>query len=275
MKYVIAVSGGVDSVVLLDMAVKKNRKGIVVAHFEHGIRGVNSKADARFVEALSRKYGLTCEIGYGGLGSNASEALARERRYDFLYKVARQNNAQLIVAHHQDDLIETIALNIRRGTGWRGLTPMSDKRVLRPLIGMTKLDIYKYALANSLEWVEDETNQSARYTRNRLRKHMHRLSDLNKIALLHGVSRQRIVRKNIESEVDKILGRSLTRYFITMIDKKTAIELLNALTNYRLTTPQLEALLIKIKTTKDNKEIQPGAGITIKINSSGWLCIDR
>src|SRR6478609_8911137 len=106
MKYVLAVSGGVDSVVLLDMLAKSEEDELIVAHFEHGIRGQSSQDDARFVEALAAKYDVSCEVGYGALGADASEETARTKRYEFLKKIATKHEARLVTAHHQDDVIE-------------------------------------------------------------------------------------------------------------------------------------------------------------------------
>ena len=85
--YIVAVSGGVDSVVLLDMLAKKGEHELVVAHFDHGIRP-ESDADARFVWALAQCYGLPCEVRREELGAGASEELARARRYAFLRDIA-------------------------------------------------------------------------------------------------------------------------------------------------------------------------------------------
>lgn len=268
MKYIIAVSGGVDSVVLLDMVAKKHpAKDLLVAHFEHGIRGAESEADARFVEALSKKYGLLCKVGYGNLGKTASEADAREKRYEFLHNIASSHKAKLITAHHQDDLLETIALNIERGTGWRGLTPFSDERIVRPLVGRTKASLYEYALSHDLEWVEDQTNASDVYTRNRLRKRMHKLSEteIKKILALH--SAQRTLRNSIETESKRLLPFTQSRYFLTMVDSSVAGELLRTCTHGILTRPQLDRLLLAIKTATPGSMYQAGGGITAQFTS--------
>ena len=85
MKYIVAVSGGVDSVVLLDMMSKRhNKKDLIVAHFDHGIRGKESQDDAEFVKKLTQNYGLYYVSEEGNLSQNASEAAARDARYAFL-----------------------------------------------------------------------------------------------------------------------------------------------------------------------------------------------
>lgn len=257
MKVIAAVSGGVDSVVLLDRLVHEqllpDQGEIIVAHFEHGIRGEASKADARFVTQLSEKYMIPCEIGYGDLGNNASEATARAARYKFLHDIAKKHTAVLATAHHSDDIIETIAINFQRGTGWRGLQAMSNKTIARPLLGVSKTEIYKYACTHSLEWVEDETNQSDRYLRNRLRRKSSKMPPTSHQALLNLRERQLALTKLIDSEVGRILSAHPSpykRYFFIMIEEQVAYELLRSITGRRLTRPQLHLMLQLIKTAK-------------------------
>jgi tRNA(Ile)-lysidine synthetase-like protein len=169
-KYVLAVSGGIDSMVLLDLLAGRPELELVVAHFDHGIRQ-NSAADATFVAAAVKQYGLPFELGIGQLGSPASEASARARRYEFLEEVRNKHAAKAIItAHHQDDLIETAIINLVRGTGAQGIYAMLDNdKVVRPLIDYPKVIIESYAKEQNLTWREDETNQDSRYLRNRVR----------------------------------------------------------------------------------------------------------
>ena len=149
MRYVLAISGGVDSVVLLDV-MSRTEKDIVVAHFDHGIRQ-DSAADARFVEALAAKYRAQYIGQREELGADASEEQARERRYAFLNDIAADFGGTVATAHHQDDIVETVALNLRRGARWRGLAGMSDSRILRPLSSWTKQQVYEYAAKHNEE----------------------------------------------------------------------------------------------------------------------------
>lgn len=172
---VVAVSGGVDSVVLLHKLVQE-KQSLIVAHFDHGIRE-DSAADARFVEALAKKYSLDFERGEGKLGVKASEDQARQSRHSFMRSVRDKYHADKIAtAHHGDDVIETAIINILRGTRRRGMSSLRDTTVYsRPLLNWSKRQIYDYALEHHLEWVEDETNWSDTYLRNRIR---HRLVPL-------------------------------------------------------------------------------------------------
>jgi len=175
--YVVAVSGGVDSMALLHVLKEESRRGggwkLVVAHLDHGIRP-ESAEDRRLVQATARDYKLPFVYHEGRLGAGASEAAAREARYSFLRSVQKASDAVAIVtAHHQDDVLETAIINILRGSGRKGLTALSDRPGLaRPLLGVPKKDVIAYARGQGLEWLEDSTNRDEAYLRNYVR---HRL----------------------------------------------------------------------------------------------------
>lgn len=169
-KYVVAVSGGVDSVVLLDILAKHNPKtALVVAHFDHGIRR-NSAKDALFVKALAKRYNLRYSTTAAELGPQASEDEARRARYGFLRSLAAEEEAALVTAHHLDDFLETVVMNYHRGCGRRGLVSLqSSNQLFRPLLRIPKQRLVDYAQANELEWMEDATNADRRYLRNYIR----------------------------------------------------------------------------------------------------------
>lgn len=135
--YVIAVSGGVDSMVLLDALVhdrltelthyplSTTHSQLTIAHFDHGIRE-ESAGDEQFVRKMAEQYGIRYESARVELGANASEEEARKARYKFLRQCCNKYHAQLVTAHHQDDVTETMIINLIRGTGWRGLAPMEQ-----------------------------------------------------------------------------------------------------------------------------------------------------
>lgn len=169
--FIIAVSGGVDSVSLLHklMSVKPDSINYVIAHFDHGVRE-DSVKDAEFVKKLANKYDATYESSRLELGKNASEETARDERYKFLFSVMKKYKAEsIITAHNQDDVIETMIINLLRGTGPRGLIGFSKSHILRPFIHKTKAEIIKYAKDNSLDWREDSTNSDPKYLRNNIR----------------------------------------------------------------------------------------------------------
>jgi len=172
--YVVAVSGGVDSMALLDLlATHPDAKKwqLEVAHFNHGWTEVAGKY-VEVARAAAKKYDLPFHEGSEKVAAN--EADARKARYSWLRKVVRSTGARAILtAHHQDDLIETIVLNLQRGTGRRGLTPFSSTPdVLRPLAGVSKAELIDYARRRQLPWVEDKTNTDTRFRRNAVREEL-------------------------------------------------------------------------------------------------------
>lgn len=268
-KYVLAVSGGVDSVVLLDILSKLPNLELIVAHFDHGIRQESSD-DELFVSNLAKKYGLKYESRREDLGERASEDLARKRRYFFLKEIAEKHQAKLITAHHADDVIETIAINIIRGTGWRGLAAM-DSDVIRPMTHIMKSDIINYAKSNSLDWREDITNSSDDYLRNKIRRQTMPLDLDTKLQLLILWEEQKIVKKEIDKEVENInKENNKSRYFFTNVKIGVALELLREITCGMLTRPQLINLLHAIKTFSQNKIYDAGNGVKIHFSSRNF-----
>lgn len=270
---VVAVSGGVDSVVLLDMLSKTDAR-LVVAHVDHGIRGKESAADARFVAALAKQYGLPHVSTELSLGANASEEQARLGRYEFLFAEAKKYNAVVATAHHQDDLVETVALNLTRGTGWRGLAVLNRNDIQRPLIGLSKQQLYSYALAHRLEWVEDATNQSDAYLRNRLRAAIAKADiDVAAVAALRAGQLQ--LRREIEQLATALAQKQAgSRYFLNMLDEPVAIELLGAIlqheTGRRPARPQLLRALHAVKVAAAGSSAQVGDGITLEFTARNY-----
>ncbi len=205
--YVVAVSGGVDSVVLLDLLSRQPELHLTVAHFDHGIRS-ESQDDRLFVQALAKAYRLPFVYETAQLGPGASEATARVARYTFLESVRRASNARAIVtAHHQDDLLETAVLNLQRGTGRKGLTSLRDRPLLhRPLLQYPKPTIIAYATALGLEWHEDATNVDQTYRRNYVRHTvLPKLTAASRQWLIGIIARQTV----INDELDELLTKYL------------------------------------------------------------------
>jgi tRNA(Ile)-lysidine synthase len=264
-RYLVAVSGGIDSVVLLDMLVTDRRHELIVAHFDHGIRP-DSAEDARFVEGLAKLYNLPFVTKREELGSAASEDLARSKRYAFLNEEATKHNAIIATAHHSDDVIETIAINLSRGTGWRGVAALGNMSIARPLLDLTKSDIRKYAGAKRLEWAEDSTNNSDAYLRNRLRQRIATsLSEKTKKELLVIWERQLILKKEIYKEEDTLIqvGQDQSRYILINSDSRTAEELLRRMimkkAGVACTRPQASRALLAVKTGKPGTIFEIGA----------------
>ena len=173
-----AVSGGADSVCLLDLVRRLGDVTVLCAHFDHGIRGAESARDAAFVEALCKEWGVPFFPGRGDVPAYAAanglsiETAAREMRYAFLEHTAKEQGADVIAtAHNLNDNAETILFRMARGTGLRGLTgiPARRGRIVRPLLQTPRRDIEEYLTAHGIPHVEDSTNAETDAARNRIR----------------------------------------------------------------------------------------------------------
>lgn len=173
-KVVLAVSGGRDSIFLVDI-LSNLEIPFVIAHFDHRLRS-SSVEDAKFVEKLAKE--LNCELFIEAAGPKPEgeniEAWARERRYEFLERVRSQSNSLFIcTAHHRDDQIETFLFRLLTGrlANRSGGIQKVDKarKLLRPMLDITREDINEYLTEHKLRWCEDETNLSLSRTRNKIR----------------------------------------------------------------------------------------------------------
>ncbi|MFA5351693.1 MAG: tRNA lysidine(34) synthetase TilS, partial [Candidatus Gracilibacteria bacterium] len=183
MKILIAVSGGVDSVVLLDLLAKDklekflgyhlptNNYHLSIAYFNHAMQR-NADKQEKLVKQLAQKYGVDF-FTEKTKKKLRSETEAREARYAFLNRIAEEICAERIAtAHHADDAVETILFNLIRGSGIAGLGGMSELngKIWRPLLTISKAQLEAYAKKNKLKWVKDPTNQNINYKRNFIRK---------------------------------------------------------------------------------------------------------
>jgi tRNA(Ile)-lysidine synthase len=186
-RYLVGVSGGRDSVALLDILLKHGYKNLVVCHLNHRLRGRASDADARFVKKLAAKHRLFAEIGSADVRRLAQakklslETAAREARYSFFARTAKRTGCcTILLAHHADDLVETFLLNLFRGAGGSGLAGMREVRphrignvdlwVVRPLLHVWRREIDEYVKKHHLEFREDASNQDLTPMRNRVRR---------------------------------------------------------------------------------------------------------
>lgn len=277
MRYLVAVSGGIDSVVLLDMLVSEGKHELTVAHFDHGIRP-DSADDARFVEALAKKYNLPFVTKREELGAGASEELARIRRYGFLRAEAQRLSATIATAHHRDDVVESIAINLTRGTGWRGLAVLTASDVVRPLIHLSKIYLRAYARVKRLEWSEDSTNMTPSYLRNRIRAKLARqLTDHDRYRLFELWRRQVLLKRAIDHQTSLLIKNedAYSRYDLIMVDDASACELLRAIivtkTGSSPTRPQLYQALIALKTSRAGTRFEIGTGVTLHFRERTFI----
>ncbi len=177
----VALSGGMDSVVLLHVLLRlapRYSLRVEAAHFHHGLRGEEADRDQAFVERMCGEWGVHLEVGRGEVAQLARERgrgmeeAAREARYAFLRKVMEERGLhRLAVAHTLSDAVETFFMRLLRGAspyGLRGILPRKD-RVVRPLIEMTRGEVEEYAKAHGLSYVEDSTNWDLARFRNWVR----------------------------------------------------------------------------------------------------------
>jgi len=186
-KTLLAVSGGIDSVVMLDLF---HRAGypVAIAHVNFQLRGEESDGDEEFVRTLADKYGVRCFVKRVDTSQFAKEnklsiqEAAREIRYRWFEEFCRSEGFEKVaVAQHADDQIETFFINLLRGSGAGGLKGMPVKRgpIIRPLMFAGRKEIEQYATKHGLSFREDSSNLSDKYLRNKIRHHL--LPELEKI----------------------------------------------------------------------------------------------
>jgi tRNA(Ile)-lysidine synthase len=185
-RYLVGVSGGRDSIALLNLLLEFGYEKLVVCHLNHQLRGAASRADARFVEKTACDLGLDCEIGSADVGVLAKrsklsiETAARFARLAFFVEVARHRRcSRIFLAHHADDLVETALLNLFRGASPGGVAALrgvsvyrignTKLTIIRPLLAIWRKDIDAYIRQQRLEFREDQTNARFDSSRNRIR----------------------------------------------------------------------------------------------------------
>ncbi|MCX5763440.1 MAG: tRNA lysidine(34) synthetase TilS [Gemmatimonadetes bacterium] len=168
-RWLLAVSGGRDSMVLLDAASRAGAPIAAVATYDHGTGSAARKA-VTLVERTAERLGVTVLSGHRTAAPNESEATWRSARRAFLMGWAAEFKARIVTAHTLDDQIETVAIRILRGSGVRGLAAMDvDSGPLRPLLGVSRPQIVSYADVFGVPWVEDPSNAGRDFLRNRVR----------------------------------------------------------------------------------------------------------
>lgn len=172
----VAVSGGVDSMVLLHV-LRALGHPCHVAHVDHGLRGAESDADREFVREHCMRYGLPFAVqrvdvaGRTATTGESTQMAARELRLGWLNVLAAEGPHKVATAHHADDANETFFLGLFHGMGSKGWgsIPIRSGTFIRPLLGVSRAEIAAYAMANAITWREDSSNASDAYLRNRVR----------------------------------------------------------------------------------------------------------
>lgn len=270
-RWIVAVSGGIDSMVLLDKLARVHKQEIIVAHVDHGIRK-DSADDKAFVARKASDYNCEFVATRLNLGADCSENIARQHRYAFLSKVQSEYKASAIAtAHHQDDVLETIMINMIRGTGWRGLVAIrSHQHLVRPLIDLSKADIVQYAIEHQLEWRDDSTNNDPRYLRNALRQLvMPRLTTQMRQEVLAAYHAQGTISDQIDHSIATyadtiIVSSGIKRYPLIMMPDSVAYEVLSYWLKRRLTRPHVRQLLHFTKTAQVGAVLTMPDGLYIR-----------
>ncbi len=222
-RVVVAVSGGADSTALLQVLSSWRKHmdlTLAVVYVEHGLRGEESLEDATFVEQLARQLALPFFLRRIDLKSHPDkrkgesvQAVARERRYAALQAVAREwEGTRIAVGHTQDDQAETVLLSMLRGAGLAGLSGMPAQRepcVIRPFLQVSRSEILQYLDEKCCGFRVDSTNESTKYTRNRLRRELIPMLKTFNPNLVSVLSRQAAILRAEHQYLDEVAKSSL------------------------------------------------------------------
>jgi len=235
-KIIAAVSGGVDSVVLLDLLAREVESfglTVVVAHFNHQLRGDESDGDEQHVTQLARHYGFEYYVERANTAEYAKhhklgiQEAARNLRYAFVDGLLVSSGFDKVAtAHNANDNAETVLLNLFRGAGVQGLSGIpvyrEDRKIIRPLLFATRFDIEQYALNERLTFRKDSSNEKEHYTRNYLR---HQILPLVKENVNPNIVQTLFRTAELFRELEAFLTYTTKQSFDLMVAKRTDEEL--------------------------------------------------
>lgn len=211
----VAVSGGVDSVCLLHWAVKIGLN-VTALHVNHGLRDA-ADTETQYVVDLCKKLQIPYQVFYWTDDKPATglEAAARDARYKFMTDWCLENNIDaLMIAHQADDQIETFLMNLSRGSGVSGLSAMQPEsyrngvKIVRPLLGIFRSELIKYCDENDIKYFDDEMNEDESYTRVKIRKNRHLMSDrlgISDSRILLAIENLSRARDALDSNIDSLV----------------------------------------------------------------------
>ncbi|MBE6949581.1 MAG: tRNA lysidine(34) synthetase TilS [Ruminococcaceae bacterium] len=284
-----AVSGGADSMCLLSVLYELSETmgfKLEAVHYNHRLRGAESDRDEAFVKEQCELLGIPCHIGSGNVSLWAMEnnvgleEAGRKLRYDFFNKTAERVGAERIAtAHNADDNCETVIMNMTRGAGLRGLCGIPPRRdmIVRPILCVTRAEIEEYLTENNIPHVEDSTNSSDDYTRNRLRHHvLPVLRELNP-RLANTVSNMTETlaedREFLESLAESFVSEHTENNTVSVsalaaLPKAVAVRVIRSLSGSSLTREQTEAVLSVIKSEAPSGRVSlPGCRAVREYNT--------
>ena len=282
--------------VLLDMLVRHDTVvgttlpadyRLVAAHVNHGIRSASAH-DEQLVQEQAKAYGLEFESTQLNLASDASEQEARDRRYLFFEQLMSKHRASAIItAHHSDDLIETAIINMIRGTGRSGLSSLrSTSTRIRPLLCLTKEEIYSYANSHRIKWNEDETNSTDVYLRNRIRAMIAAKAGLSwKNSFLAQIEKIASTNEKIDKEINTVLqyryrrAYVLSRSWVTMLPHSIATEFVRAVlvraSSAEVDRDLVERLTVAIKVAKVGTKVDIDKSTLAMLTKRSLRFVDR
>ncbi len=221
-KILLAVSGGVDSMVLMSLCINSGYN-VGVAHCNFQLRGEESDEDETLVLETARKYGVVCHdrrfdtAGEMERTGESMEMAARRLRYTWFAELCEQHGYTVIaIAHHIDDSIETFFINMLRGTGLRGLTGISNQagRIVRPMMFATRKEIHDYAMRRHIPFREDSSNRSTKYLRNKIRlgviPRMREINPRFQFIMNRNIHRLTAAQQFVDCAIDRIYDMAVT-----------------------------------------------------------------
>ncbi len=289
-KLLLAVSGGVDSIVLCELC-KQAGYDFAIAHCNFQLRGEESERDEKFVRALAEKYGVEIFVEKFDTNSNAVqekksiEETARNLRYRWFEEIRIQNGINYILtAHHADDNIETVLMNFFRGTGIKGLHGILSKqnKIIRSLLFANKKELLAFAATNNLEFVQDYTNDQNDFTRNYFRNEL--IPAVKKVFpeadenILKNITRfgevEQLYNQAIELHKSKLLETKGNESHIPVLKlqktKPLATVIYEIIKDYNFTSHQSEEVMALLQ-SESGKYIQSTSHRIIK--NRKWLII--
>jgi tRNA(Ile)-lysidine synthase len=240
----VGVSGGIDSVVLLDL-LDKTGFSVAIAHCNFRLRGEESDDDEKLVSDLAKKYDVPLykksfdTDDYAEQKKISIEMAARELRYQWFEEIRVTHHFDYIaVAHHRDDQVETFFLNLVRGTGLTGLTGMHpvNGKIVRPLLFASRKEIEEYRLKNFLDFREDSSNQSIDYQRNKIRHTLLPVMETLNPSFREGLIKTMSYLEDVSTICDKAIQLAWERVALRkgkdIMISIAELKLLNPLTTY-------------------------------------------
>ena len=285
-KLILALSGGIDSMVLADLLLKAKVE-FVAAHCNFHLRGEESDGDEKYVREYAERHGIQCFVKHFDTEQYAAEQgisiemAARDLRYAWFEELRQQlDYNKIAVAHHADDQAETFFINLLRGAGLRGLKGMQPQNgvIIRPMLWASREQIHQYAIENSITWREDHTNAETVYLRNKIRNQLLPVFDelhpearqgLYK-SLEHLSSENELYRELLNERLAQVVeqeGDVMTLKYSSLLTSHFSLQLLfDWLRQYNFNTDQCHFIFEAMETGIGNQYYSPTHQLVIGRN---------